>query len=182
MKIQNSKFATPQALQPLLLSESTYDLEALPLEKLDALQQEIKAVLHEARRQKRLIDGALSLKLMKQTRAQLKAQGFDAGIVRFLQEGYEVVADVRLKVIWDQEFLKKIDDQLPEKRIYAVHTRRWIPENNYDEWPKSLKALVEPARRRVTGNVYFRVVRQEIVNEQNATNIPQTTQLIGAKQ
>lgn len=30
MKIQNSKFATPQALKSLLLSESADDLEALP--------------------------------------------------------------------------------------------------------------------------------------------------------
>lgn len=150
----------PNTTEPT--EQSAIALKSRPLAELHARQVATEKALREARQQKNIIDDALALKLNGPIQAQLNAKGCHTGTVHFVHEGYEVTAEVRKKVIWDEASLVKAADQLPIEVVRdSLRTRFWIPETDYVRWPETLKALVRPARTVKIGRTTFRLARQE---------------------
>jgi hypothetical protein len=148
-----------------LMSMSSQEIAALPVELLATLQREIDERLKHDKAVKARLDGALIHRYTDRA-AELRHEiGKDTGTVRFDDGDFTIVADLPKRIAWDQKQLtalaKQIRDGGEDPTEYIDATFK-VSERKYSAWPEYLRQDFEPARTVKPGTLKIELVSQEV--------------------
>ena len=147
---------------------TTADLERLPIaaiaslpaDQLVLLQDEVEALLDQAKRLATRLEAALGLRYAERTKGLRQALQKDTGSIRFHDGEVVVVADIPRKISWDQAQLatlvERIRGQGEDPAAYVELGYR-VPERRYAAWPPAIREAFAPARRVQPGKPSFRL-------------------------
>lgn len=147
---------------------TTADLEALPIAAVASLpadqlvlpQDEVEALLDQARRLATRLEAALSLRCAERTKRLRQALEKDTGTIRFHDGEVVVVADIPRKISWDQAQLaalvERIRAQGEDPGCYVELGYR-VPERRYAAWPPAIRETFAAARSVQPGKPSFRL-------------------------
>ena len=85
----------------------------------------------------------------------------DTGTVRFEDNGVTIVADLPMKIDWDQEALTGVVELLTaegEDPRHYVEIAFKVSERKYAAWPPHIRKVFEPARTVRTGKETFDLI------------------------
>lgn len=114
------------------------------------LQKKVNENLNTARKAKQWLENAIGLKYEEKIRAKRLRTKKDTGIVHIEDEGYRLTCDVKKKVIWEQEALARIADEIAESGedvTEYLDINYEIPERRYNDFPVSVKKMFDKARQ-----------------------------------
>jgi hypothetical protein len=129
----------------LLDESSVQEISNLPIQDLQALAARLKEAIETQDRRRKVLNEALRLRFEGTAKAMLNQEGKDTGTVRLQEGNTTIVANFRKKVDWDQEVLAKILAEHPEYKA-DVKCALSLEERKYNNWPKNLQEIFEPAR------------------------------------
>jgi hypothetical protein len=135
-------------------------IASLPADQLVLLQDEVDALLDQAKRLSSRLEAALSLRYAERTKGLRQALEKDTGTIRFHDGEVVVVADIPRKVSWDQTQLaalvERISAQGEDPADYVEVVYR-VPERRYTAWPATIREAFAPARTVQPGKPAFRL-------------------------
>jgi hypothetical protein len=141
------------------------EIAALPAPILALLQEETEEAVKAANRLADWLHGAIALRYGDRAAAARRAEGKDAGTVRFEDGEVTVVAELAKRVDWDQAELATLvaairaEDEDPGEYVDTVYR---VPERKYAAWPRHIRTAFERARTAKTGRPTFKLsLRQE---------------------
>ncbi|MGP6089780.1 hypothetical protein [Antarctobacter jejuensis] len=145
---------------------SPAEIASLPVELLAILQRELDARLKQIRAAKDRFDVGLTTRYAHDAAAARRAEGKDAGTVRFADGDFTVVADLPKRIDWDQAQLAAMVERIrsagddPDQYVDIAYK---VPERKYAAWPEAIRAGFEPARTVGSGKPSFRLEGAETV-------------------
>lgn len=145
---------------------SPAEIAALPVELLAILQRELETRLKQIRAAKDRFDVGLAARYSNDAAAARRAQGKDAGTVRFDDGDFTVVADLPKRIDWNQVQLATMVERIrlagddPGQYVDIAYK---VPERKYAAWPETIRAGFEPARTVGSGKPSFRLEGAETV-------------------
>lgn len=111
-----------------------------------------------------LLDGVLARRFGDRATAIRRENGKEFGVMRFHEEGIEIIADLKKEVKWDQQKLAAIaaliaeSGETPDEYIKLT---RGVDERKYSSWPSHIQAAFEDARTVQSGRQTFRIATTE---------------------
>ncbi len=148
---------TLEALARLPLAE----IVALPATELARLQNETDDALRKAKLTAAWLDAALLQKYAARANLARTEAEKDFGVVRFIDGGVTVVADLPKRVEWDQhdlaELIERIKAEGDDPQDYVEVTLK-VSERKYISWPNQIRALFEPSRTVRPGKETFQLI------------------------
>jgi hypothetical protein len=136
------------------------EIANLPVAQLAMLLEDVAELKARAKRLGDWTDGALNLRYGEAAALARRADGKDTGRVRIEDEDFVVVADLPKKVTWSQPELREamlVIAGWGEDVGDYVQTEIKVSEAKFEAWPKSIKALFEPARTMGVGKPSFAI-------------------------
>ena len=104
---------------------------------------------------------ALDRKYGARARQRRAEEGKDAGVVRFEDNGFVVVADLPKRVKWDQEKLQHAVEIIRtgwgDDPADYVKVKLEVSEAAFANWPRPVRELFMPARTVETGRPVYRI-------------------------
>ena len=104
---------------------------------------------------------SLDRKYGARARQRRAEDGKDAGVVRFEDNGFVVIADLPKRVKWDQEKLKHAVEIIRtgwgDDPADYVKVRLEVSEAAFANWPRPVRELFTPARTVETGRPVYRI-------------------------
>ena len=141
------------------------EIAALPAPMLALLQEEAEEAAKAAHHLADWLHGAIALRYGDRAAAARRAEGKDAGTVRFEDGEVTVIAELPKRVDWDQQDLATLvaairaEDENPGEYVDTVYR---VPERKYAAWPRHIRTAFERARTVKTGRPTFKLsLRQE---------------------
>ena len=149
-----------------ILTEHIRDLEVEAVAALTA--PELACIMDDLADQKAslaLIDDkvrtALDRKYGARARQRRAEESKDAGVVRFEDNGFIIVADLPKRVKWDQAKLKHaieiIRSGWGDDPAEYVKVKLEVSESAFANWPRPVRELFIPARTVETGRPIYRI-------------------------
>jgi hypothetical protein len=135
-------------------------IAALPADQLALLQEEVEALLGNAKRLSSRLESALALRYAERTRGLRQALQKDTGTIRFHDGEVVVVADIPRKVSWDQAQLAALVERIRaqgEDPTHYVELAYRVPERKFATWPPAVREAFAPARHVQAGKPSFRL-------------------------
>jgi len=148
-----------------LMSMSSQDIAALPVELLATLQREIDEALKHDKAVKARLDGALVHRYASRAAELRQEIGKDTGTVRFDDGDFTIVADLPKRIAWDQSQLASLAKRIRvggEDPDEYIDTSFKVSERKYTAWPEYLRQDFEPARTVKPGTLKIELVCQEV--------------------
>ena len=143
-----------------LISE-VWAIVDLPVEHLQALCARIEERIARAKEMQDLMALALDRRYgsrAKQCRAEANK---DTGTVRFVDNGFTIIADLPKRVKWDQaklaEAVEVIRSKWGDDPADYVKTKLDVSEAAFANWPRPVRELFTPARTVETGRPSYRI-------------------------
>ena len=134
----------------------------LPADHLITLVKGMHSMTELAKRRRQVLEDGLQLKYLEAALRSLKRTGRDTGLTRFKDGLYTIVAEIPKKVIWNQQKLLHVLEQLPlDQRFKYVKTTYGVDERQYISWSDPLKNLFAQARLLKTGKPTFQLEGEE---------------------
>jgi hypothetical protein len=136
------------------------DIAALPADLLAVLQEDAEDAAKAARSLADWLNGAIALRYGDRAAAARRAEGKDAGTVRFEDGEVTVVAELAKRVDWDQQELATLvaairaEDEDPGEYVDTVYR---VPERKYAAWPRHIRIAFERARTVKTARPTFKL-------------------------
>ncbi|MBF0309891.1 MAG: hypothetical protein HQL56_10210 [Magnetococcales bacterium] len=140
------------------------EVAALPVRELARLQQEASEAAARVKLVNDLLDGVFARRFGDRATAIRRESGKEFGVVRFREDGLEVVADLKKEVKWDQQKLATIVSRIAESGEDPgeyVKLTHGVDERKYSAWPNHIKAVFEEARTTQSGRQAFKIVVPE---------------------
>jgi hypothetical protein len=140
------------------------EIAALPAAVLALLQEDAEEAAKAARHLADWLNGAIALRYTDRAASARRAEGKDAGTVRFEDDEVTVVADLAKKVDWDQDELATLvaairaEDGDPTEYVDMVFR---VSERKYAAWPRHIRTAFERARTVKTGKPSFKLALRE---------------------
>ena len=125
------------------------DLAAKPIGQLYELMDQAAKEAAHYKQIRDWLHGAVKIKYRQQLQTERASRGKDTGIIHIDDSGFVISEDVPKKVIWDQNMLESIAQQLanegedPTEYIKADLT---VSERKYQSWPEKIKRQFADAR------------------------------------
>lgn len=146
-----------------LLSLSTAEIAALPVELKAILQREIDERQKQIKSIKTRFDAAMVHCYATRASEMRQAAGKDTGTIRFDDGDFTIVADLPKRVDWDQDHLASMVERIraagddPGEYVDVVIK---VPERKYAAWPQAIRDGFEPARTVRPGTLKIEIVPQ----------------------
>ena len=140
------------------------EIAALPPAMLALLQEEAEQAARAARALADWLNGAIALRYRDRASDLRRAEGKDAGTVRFDDGEVTVVAEMTKKVDWDQDELRTLvaairaEDEDPDEYVDTVFR---VSERKYAAWPSHIRTAFERARTVKPGKPVFKLTLRE---------------------
>lgn len=131
-------------------------IAALPADQLAMLKDAAVEQSKQAKMVADWIDGAISLKYAARAAEIRRDAGKDTGTIRFEDGGVTVIADLPKRIVWDQEKLAEIAQNIAdsgEDPSEFIDTTLKVSERKYAALPESWRKGFEPARTVRTGTL-----------------------------
>ncbi len=137
------------------LPEMTVEqVSALSLDQIELLLEDVADLKVTATQAGNILHAALHRRFVDPAAIARREAGKDSGKVTITEGDYAVACDLPKKVAWDQVKLSAVVSQLAsmgEDPKEYIKTDLSVSETAYNAWPRSLKAIFEPARTVSTG-------------------------------
>lgn len=151
---------------PATLTEHIRDLAVEEIAQLTA--PELACVLDDLGTQKaslrqieEKLDAALDRRYGGRARQCRAEAAKDTGVVRFVHNGFTVIADLPKRVKWDQAKLEHAVDIIRtswgDNPADYVKTKLDVSEAAFANWPRPVRELFIPARTVETGRPTYRI-------------------------
>lgn len=146
-----------------LLSLSTAEIAALPVELKAILQREIDERQKQIKSIKTRFDAAMVHCYATRASEMRQAAGKDTGTIRFDDGDFTIVADLPKRVDWDQDHLASMVERIraagddPGEYVDVIIK---VPERKYAAWPQAIRDGFEPARTVRPGTLKIEIVPQ----------------------
>lgn len=130
------------------------EIAALPADMLKLLQDDVLQEAETAKQHASYLSAALDIRYAGRARAQLVADGKDAGTVNIADGEFIAKVEIPKQVDWDQGELRHAVDTVkswgsnPDE---FVTTKLGVSETSFKAWPSEIKAVFAPARTVSTG-------------------------------
>lgn len=137
---------------------------ALPVDHLAMLLEEVAEMRADAKRLTDLLNDALHSRFGAVAGEIRRQAGKQTGRARVAVDGFEIVADLALKIDWDEDGLKTVEARLlgmGENPDEYIKTKRTVSEAAYQRWPSSLQSLFLPHRTVGTGKPTYSIEKKE---------------------
>ena len=123
------------------------EMRELPTRVLHLLQTELGEVDATQKARKAVLWAALNERFAENAAAKRKAKRADTGVVHIFVDGFDIEAEAKKKVEWDQTLIRDaLGRMTKEDREFYAQTKIAVPEKLYAGAPPLIKALLEPAR------------------------------------
>ena len=151
------------------LAVMTEHIRHLDIEAIAALTApELACIMDDLAEQKAslaLIEDKISIALDRKYGARARQrrteEGKDAGVVRFEDNGFVVIADMPKRVKWDQEKLQHAVEIIRtgwgDDPADYVKVKLEVSEAAFANWPRPVRELFLPARTVETGRPIYRI-------------------------
>ena len=146
-----------------LLSLSTAEIAALPVELKAILQREIDERQKQIKSIKTRFDAAMVHCYATRASEMRQAAGKDTGTIRFDDGDFTIIADLPKRVDWNQDHLASMVERIraagddPGEYVDVVIK---VPERKYAAWPQAIRDGFEPARTVRPGTLKIEIVPQ----------------------
>lgn len=150
-----------------MLNMPVTELALMPPSLLSAVQAEIDVAIDHMKAVTERFALALEVRYAARASECRQADGKDAGIIRFEDDGVTVIADLPKRIDWDQAKLAQIAENIAsagEDPAEFIDTKLSVSERKYGALPESWRKGFEPARTVRTGKPKFRLVLNEGAN------------------
>ena len=137
-------------------------LSRYQISKLYSLIEQAKRDLESAKRAKRVIELAISIKYEEHIKAKRLRLQKDSGIVRLQDKNYQLSCDIPKKVEWNQKKVQSIMATLLSKGICVddfIETKYNIPESKFKNCSLSFQEILTPARTVRFANPVYKLVK-----------------------
>lgn len=151
-----------------ILTMTPSDLNALPVDHLLLIQQEIVEQAAKLKGAITIYEGILNKKYSDSIDEAYKAKNDSYGKATFNDKElncYVISVETPKSVAWNDDILKDVENVLqndwkesPEE--YITYTRK-VPEATYNAWPNAIKKLFTPARSVKAGKRKISIKFQE---------------------
>ena len=136
-------------------------LAAIPLDQVATLLEDAAIMADRAKSYRDALETMLDGRFRERAQAARRAEGKDTGVVRLVEAGCTVVADLPKKPSWNQAKLREISATLTEQGepvadYIAVELK--VAESKWSAWPASLQALFLPARTLGVGKAKYELI------------------------
>lgn len=134
------------------------ELSRLQVYDLADLCDQVSKLLSHAKELKEKLDDALNLRFSETIKDNLRRENKDTGTTKFIENGFQIVAEVPKKVTWDSQLMEEIIKTIPEahRRDY-IKTTYSIDERKYAYFTPEYQQLFKPARTITPGKVRFKI-------------------------
>jgi RNA polymerase sigma-70 factor (ECF subfamily) len=137
---------------------STKELSELAVYDLADLSEQMSHLVNHTNELKEKLEDALNLRFLEIAQNNLRNENRDTGTTKFIENGFQIVAEVPKKVTWDSEkideIIKNISD---EKRKAIIKTSHVIDERKYQQLSPEDKTLFADARTITPGKAKFKI-------------------------
>ncbi len=137
---------------------NTKELSSLEVFDLADLSDQVAKLLSHAKELKEKLDDALNLRFSETVKENLRLENKDTGTTKFIDHGFQIVAEVPKKVTWDAQKMEEIIKTIPEshRRDY-IKTTYSIDERRYANFSYEYQQLFKPARTVTPGKTKFQI-------------------------
>ena len=145
----------------MLSSTSVNSVLDLPIEQIKMLQDDIDATADTVKNAKAWLQNYLDVRFGASAISKRSSAGKDSGIQRLDVDGFQVVADLKPKVAWDQVKLKESIEVVKSWNHDVadyVKTEFSVSETKYKAWPKQVREVFDPARTVTTPKQSYEIV------------------------
>lgn len=105
-----------------LMGKNLSVIEILDVKKLSKLEvydladlsEQVAKLLSHAKELKEKLDDALNLRFSETIKENLRSENKDTGTTKFIENGFQIVAEVPKKVTWDSQKMEEIIKVIPE--------------------------------------------------------------------
>lgn len=158
-----------------LLHMQVKEIVALSAQSLSQLQQDAEKNLRQAKQIVAWLNGALTVKYGEQAKDARAAAEKNFGVVRFVDDGVCITADLPKKVDWDQGELAdlveriKADGENPLEYIDIIYR---VSERKFVSWPNHIRRVFEEARTVRAGIQSFELIASDNSNSSRTEELP----------
>ncbi|MBO7453847.1 MAG: sigma-70 family RNA polymerase sigma factor [Alphaproteobacteria bacterium] len=137
---------------------NTKELSSLEVFDLADLSDQVAKLLSHAKELKEKLDDALNLRFSETVKENLRLENKDTGTTKFIENGFQIIAEVPKKVTWDSQKIEEIIKTIPEshRRDY-IKTTYSIDERRYANFSYEYQQLFKPARTVTPGKTKFQI-------------------------
>ena|SRR5436190_2121522 len=147
-------------LEDVIITDLTAVSE-LPAEHLLAMCTQIEERFARTKQMQDLLSAALDRRYGARAQQCRAEANKDTGTVRFVDNGFTIVADLPKRVKWDQaklaEAVEIIRSKWGDDPADYVKTKLDVSEAAFANWPRALRELFTPARTVETGRPTYRI-------------------------
>ena len=145
---------THEAPPHAVTSLSKEQLATLDAKHLLRIQQETAERYREAKALKAWVEEAIAMKYHEQAKERRQQLGKDTGTVHLDDQGVRVTAKLPKQVIWDQQALAEIADELSQHGQDPnafMRIKYNVSEHDYNTWENEFRHRFQRARTVIAG-------------------------------
>lgn len=134
------------------------ELSELAVYDLADLSEQVAKLVSHAKELKEKLEDALNLRFSETIKENLRKENKDTGTIKFIENGFQISAEVPKKVTWDSGKISEIIKNIPEeKRKAIIKTTHVIDERKYAQLSPQDKELFADARTVTPGKTRFQI-------------------------
>lgn len=137
-----------------LRTMSPDEASRIPVDQMALLLEDLAELKVDAKALGDIMHDAMHVRHGAAAAAARRAEGKDTGRVRIAVDGFEVIADLPKKAVWDQPKLAAAVATIVswgEDPADYVTTEIRVPESRFAAWPPRIRSVFEPARTVAAG-------------------------------
>ena len=137
---------------------SVKELSELPVYDLSDLNEQVLKLIVHTKEIKEKFEDALNLRFSEVVRNNLRSENRDTGTTKFIENGFQIIAEVPKKVTWDSEKIDVIIKNISEvKRKNIIKTTHVIDERKYQQLTPEDQLIFADARTVTPGKTKFKI-------------------------
>ncbi len=134
------------------------ELSRLAVYDLADLNDQLSKLISHTKELKEKFEDALNLRFSETVQSNLRSENRDTGTTKFIENGFQITAEVPKKVTWDSEKISEIIKNISEeKRKAIIKTTHVIDERKYAQLSIEDKNLFAEARTVTPGKIRFQI-------------------------
>lgn len=134
------------------------ELSKLSVCDLVDLNEQVTKLVNHTKELRTKLDDAFDLRFSETVHENLRKENKDTGTTKFLENGFQITAEVPKKVTWDSEKISEIIKTISEEKCKAIiKTTHVIDERKYAQLSPEDKNLFADARTVTLGKTKFKI-------------------------
>lgn len=138
---------------------SAKEISALDTVDLMDLNDQITNLNSQVKEMKQKLDDGLNLRFAETVKSNLQNTGKDTGTARFMEGGFQIIAEIPKKVTWDSEKMEEIIEKISkERKEDLIKITYSVDERKYLSLPPEWQSIFKEARTVTPGKTRFQII------------------------